>query len=161
MFFALIAIVGIKAEELDDSTSFEWVSMEMSLSSRFHGTTPITSSIGLDFKPRKICTMFSFGYQYMLETVYSETDKNYRDAHGLYGSLGLIYKKLPVLRFKYTHSIGRNEFKYSMYDVGLQKIYGVTALGVGYRIIKSPTAGVRDYSGVYFSLRIAIGPIKL
>lgn len=164
---ALLAIMttgAVQAAESKDSVATEGnkprteidFTLEMSLSPRFHGTTPITTSTGIDLRPKAWHTVFSFGYQFLLETCYNGGDNFYRDAHGLYGAVGFDVFKKTIFRFKYAHSVGSNSFKYNMYDLGLRADYDHYNFGVGYRIIKSPTKGVKDYSGVYFAVALKL-----
>lgn len=144
--------------------------IEGTASLRQHGLAPNFMFATLEFEP---LNKFSFALSYVgFLGLYKEKEtKTYYTSQGLAGSLALqIYKaKTDTFCFskggsinaqiRYGHNVGGGDFKFDLYDVGFvsfgkeRKMFG-NSFSLGYRYIKSHTAGIRNYNGVYLGIGI-------
>lgn len=141
--------------------------LEFSVSPRSKGYTPILISPEIKIPVKRI--QFSAGYQYMLVPFNANKQKTFYTSHGLFAAAAyrlfcngngrkywlLGKKESGYLKFKYARNVGKTDFAYDMYDLGLfeeSNIFGSIKLGIGVRYIDSRSVGIKDFCSVFFSV---------
>lgn len=137
----------------------EWwdVHVKTSVTPRQHDMVSWFSFFGVTVEPVK---RFKVGVDYVnfLGLHNSDGEKRYFTSNGIGGSVAYrVYcdskrpRKGIDAQFRFAHSLGNADMKYTLYDIGAEFYDRV---GIGFRIVDSHTSGIRNTNCVYFSIGI-------
>ena len=172
VFFIISILVSTTMAMQAQNKLGYFIEDNIQIGAKQHGMTTVMDNLLVGIEPVKNLKVM-FDWQGTLG-LYDKNDvKTYYQGTAIGGGLG--YRLLPDkeekgllgskdaldVRALFTTTIGKPDWKYNQYSIGLT-LYGYDkgkirpTVGVGYRYIDSKTAGIRSQSTIFFELGLKL-----